>query len=145
LIEDGQVEDAEKIIRKTLKRQWSEELSRLYGTIEATDRSDMLRQAEKWLRERPEDAVLLLTVGRLCVRNELWGKARSYFESSIGIRPSPETWHELGQLLIRMGEGQAASDAFQKGLTQTYGGTGVPRLASGLSDSTGSDPDLLQN
>lgn len=142
LIEDGQVEEAERIIRKTLKRQWSEELSLLYGTIEAADRSEMLRQAEKWLRERPEDAVLLLTAGRLCVRNELWGKARSYFESSIGIRPSPETWHELGQLLLRMGEGQAASDAFQKGLTQTYGGTDVPKLTAGLSDSTGSDPVL---
>jgi len=139
LIKDGRVDEAEKIIRKALDREWSEELILLYGTLEVVNRGEILRRAENWLRQRPEDAALLLTAGRLCVRNELWGKARSYFESSIGIRPSPETWHELGQLLTRMGESQAASDAFQKGLTQTYGGTNAPQLTAGLASTTGSE------
>jgi len=139
LIKDGRANEAEAIIRKALKRVWSGELILLYGTLEGEDRTEMLRQAEKWLRQRPEDASLLLTAGRLCVRNELWGKARSYLESSIAIRPLPETWHELGQLLMRMGDGEAASDAFQKGLTQTYGGAGVPRLASASSLSQTND------
>ena len=127
--------EAEGIMRRALNRQWSDELTLLYGTLQSGDRTEMLRQAEKWLQQRPEDPVLLLTAGRLCVRNELWGKARSYFESSIAIRPSPETWHELGQLLVRMGEDEAASAAFQKGLTQTYGGAaGVPKLGSNVAD-----------
>jgi HemY protein len=130
LVKEGRAKEAEAIIRKTLNTQWSEELIRLYGKLEVDDSAVLLHRAEKWLRQRPDDPVLLLTVGRLSVRNELWGKARSYFESSIGILPTAESWHELGQLLTRMGNSQAASDAYQKGLTLSYGGTGVPRIAA---------------
>jgi len=134
LIAEGQTDEAEAIIRKALNREWSEELIRLYADLEATDQAKLLRRAEAWLQTRPEDAALLLVAGRLCVRNELWGKARSYFESSIAIRPSPEAWHELGQLLIRMDEADAASAAFQKGLTLSYGGADVPRIAVDMAD-----------
>ena len=133
LLKEGRTNEAETIIRKALKQSWSEELILLYGLLEADDRSALLRRAERWLQQRPDDSALLLTAGRLCVRNELWGKARSYFESSIGLRPTPETWHELGQLLTRMGEEQAASDAYQKGLTLSYGGADVPRIAAGMT------------
>ena len=129
LIKEGRTSEAEAIIRKALKQNWSEELILLYGLLESDDYSALLRRVEGWLQQRPDDAALLLTAGRLCARNELWGKARSYFESSIGLRPTPETWHELGQLLTRMGEEQAASGAYQKGLTLSYGGADVPRIA----------------
>jgi HemY protein len=73
--------------------------------------------------------VLLLTAARLCVRNELWGKARSYFETSNAIRPSAETWHDLGQLMLHIGDYEAASRSFETGLTLTYGGKPeAPRL-----------------
>jgi HemY protein len=134
LITEGQTDEAEAIIRKALNREWSEELIRLYADLKATDQAKLLRRAEAWLQTRSEDAALLLVAGRLCVRNELWGKARSYFESSIAIRPSPEAWHELGQLLIRMDEADAASAAFQKGLTLSYGGADVPRIAVDMAD-----------
>ena len=63
------------------------------------------------------------------VPNSLYtGKARSYLESSLAIRPSPETYHELGQLMLQVGEQESASDAFQRGLTLRYAGTDVPRL-----------------
>lgn len=128
LVRQGQPEEAEKILRKALNAEWSDQLIRLYGTIEGMDVSAALKVAEKWLQQRPNDASLLLTAGRLCVRKQLWGKARSYFESSIGLQPSPEVWHELGKLLNRMGEEQAAFEAYQKGLTLSYGGTDVPRI-----------------
>jgi len=134
LIAEGQIDEAEAIIRKALNREWSEELIRLYADLKATDQAKLLRRTEAWLQTRPEDAALLLVAGRLCVRNELWGKARSYLESSIAIRPSPEAWHELGQLLIRMDEADAASAAFQKGLTLSYGGADVPRIAVDMAD-----------
>jgi HemY protein len=129
-IADGRIDEAEKLIRKALDGNWNEELILLYGKLESPAKATLLKRAENWLRQRPEDPALLLTAGRLCVQNELWGKARSYFETSIGIRPSPEAWHDLGQLLSRMGEAESASKAYQKGLTLSYGGTEVPRLTS---------------
>ena len=58
----------------------------------------------------------MLTAARLCLRNELWGKARSYLETVISLRPTPEAYQEYGQLLNRLGEGDAAADAFRDGL-----------------------------
>jgi HemY protein len=136
LIADGQLSEAEKNIRKALDKNWSEELVLLYGQLDA-DTSSQLRHAEGWLHSRPEDPALLLTAARLCVRNELWGKARSYFETSNAIRPSAETWHDMGKLMLRIGDYEAASNSFQQGLTLNYAGADVPRL----EDQLGSDPN----
>lgn len=131
LIRERRFADAESFVRKELNRQWSEELILLYGEIKADDRSGMLRQVERWLRDRPNDPALLLTAGRLCVSNQLWGKARTYFESSIAARPSPASWNELGHLLMQLGEAPAASDAFQKGLKLiSTGAADIPRIAA---------------
>jgi len=135
LIRAGQPAEAESLVRKELDRQWNEELVLLYGEIRTDDRSAMLRHVERWLRDRPNDPALLLTAGRLCVSNQLWGKARSYFESSIAVRPSPGSWNELGHLLMQLGEAPAASDAFQKGLKLiSAGNNDVPRIAAQMSD-----------
>jgi HemY protein len=134
LIAEGQLDEAESITRKAIDKTWSDKLVLLYGQLKADDAAQ-LRCVEKWLRQRPEDAALLLTAARLCVRNELWGKARSYFETSNSIRPSPETWHDLGQMMLKLGEEGPASQAFQKGLTLSYTDPDVPRL----EDKLGSD------
>ena len=60
---------------------------------------------------------MLLTAARLCLRNELWGKARSYLETVIAIRPTPEAYQEYGRLLSQLGEGEAAADAYRSGLS----------------------------
>ena len=52
----------------------------------------------------------------MCLRNELWGKARSYLESAISLRPTPETYSEYGRLLNQLGETDAAADAYRDGL-----------------------------
>jgi len=51
------------------------------------------------------------------MRQELWGKARSYLETSLAIGPTPETYELYGRLLTRLGEGEAAADAYRSGLT----------------------------
>lgn len=131
LVVDGQAAEAEKIVRKALDKEWSEELVLLYGNLEA-DTPAQLRYVEKCLNKRPEDPALLLSAARLCVKNELWGKARSYFETSNSIRPSAETWHDLGQLMLQLGEDATASDAFQKGLGLMHAGSAVPKLSNNL-------------
>jgi HemY protein len=99
-----------------LKREWRPELVRLFGIVEGGDAPRQLKKAEGWLKNHGDDADLLLTAARLCLRNELWGKARSYLETVISIRPSPEAYQEYGRLLSRLGEGDAAADAYRAGL-----------------------------
>jgi HemY protein len=116
LIRNGKHEQAEKELGAALKKEWRGPLVRLFGLVEGPDASKQLKRAEGWLASHPEDPDLLLTAARLCLRNELWGKARSYLETVIALRPTPEAYQDYGQLLNRLGEGDAAADAFRDGL-----------------------------
>ncbi len=116
LIRTGMHEKAETELTHELKRNWNGSLVKLYGLAEAPDTSRQLNRAETWLRTRGEDADLLLAAARLCLRVELWGKARSYLETVISIRPSPEVYQVYGRLLAQLGDSDAAADAYRDGL-----------------------------
>ena len=116
LMRVGLHDRAEKELAAALKSSWRPELVRLFGLVEATDTTKQLKRAETWLRNRGEDPDLLLAAARLCMRNELWGKARSYLETVISLRPTPESYREYGALLTQMGEADAAADAYRDGL-----------------------------
>ena len=84
--------------------------------MRATDLAKQLKQAETWLKPYPEDAALLLTAARLSLANELWGKARSYLESSLALLPTADAYALYGQLLTGLGEDERALLAFRSGL-----------------------------
>jgi len=77
--------------------------------------------AEKWLQDYGSSDVLLLALGRICIRLKLWGKAQNYLEASIGIRPSAETCLELANLLSRteLNEPEKACQYYKQGLQLT--------------------------
>ncbi|PVV27709.1 MAG: hypothetical protein B6D79_00985, partial [gamma proteobacterium symbiont of Ctena orbiculata] len=106
----------EPLITTSLQREWNPELASLYGYIELANPSHQLEVAEAWLQKRQEDPGLLLTLARLSLQNKLWGKARSYLEASIGISPSAESYQQLGLLLERLGDDDAALRCFRAGL-----------------------------
>ena len=117
LIRTGLHDKAEKELATDLRREWRLELVRLFGIVNGSDAPRQLKKAENWLKNRGDDADLLLASARLCLRNELWGKARSYLETVISIRPTPEAYQEYGRLLNQLGEGDAAADAYRVGLS----------------------------
>jgi len=116
LMRVGLHDRAEKELASALKSDWRAPLVRLFGLVEATDTTKQLKRAEGWLKNHGEDIDLLLAAARLCLRNELWGKARSYLETVISMRPTPEAYQEYGSLLTQMGEADAAADAYRDGL-----------------------------
>ena len=107
---------AEKDLVAALKKEWRAPLVRLFGLVEGPDSSKQLKRAETWLSDRPDDPDLLLTTARLCLRTELWGKARSYLETVLAVRPTPDAYQVYGKLLNQMGEADAAADAYRAGL-----------------------------
>ena len=116
LVRLGLHDRAEKELAAALRTDWRGPLVRLFGLVEATDTTKQLKRAEGWLKNHGEDPDLLLAAARLCLRNELWGKARSYLETVITMRPTPEAYREYGNLLTQMGETDAAADAYKDGL-----------------------------
>ncbi|MGA7439760.1 MAG: heme biosynthesis protein HemY, partial [Luteibacter sp.] len=101
----GQSMAAMDEIESALRREWSPALVTTYGTMGSEDLEQRLRRAEAWIDTHPNDAALLTTVGRMCVRIHLWGKAKPYLERALAIEPNAAAWEALGD--VYLGEGQA--------------------------------------
>ncbi len=108
--------DCELLLRNALKRQWDNMLVRLYGLVVGTDTSKQLAIAESWLQNHARDPVLLLSLGRICMRNKLWGKARDYLQESIDVQANPEAYYEFAQLHEHEGSNEEAALCYEKGL-----------------------------
>jgi HemY protein len=121
LMRIGLHDKAEKDLASALKSEWRAPLVRLFGLVEGPDPGKQLKRAEGWLARHGEDADLLLAAARLCLRTELWGKARSYLETVISLRPTPEAYQEYGRLMTQLGETDAAADAYKAGLGMVAG------------------------
>ena len=114
LVRFGRGSVAEPLLRESINRHLSDRLVHLYGLVEGGKPARQLEVAESWLAGDPRNPLLMLTVGRLAVRNKLWGKARSAFEGSLAVQPSVETQRELGALLEHLGEHEAAAKCFRE-------------------------------
>lgn len=108
--------DCEKLLQQALRHEWDSELVNLYGLVEGRDAARQLAFAEEFSTIHPEDAWLWLALGRLCLRNSLWGKAQTYLTRSLDLKPLPETCHELARFHEKQGDYSAASGYYQQGL-----------------------------
>ena len=127
--------EAEEVLRGALKRNYDSHLVRLYGLLRGKDPVKQLQTAEGWLKAHPADPSLLLTLGRLCLQNSLWGKARDYLESSLKLQRNPEACAELARLLAQLGETDRSNQLFQEGLNlldERLLALPLPATASGI-------------
>lgn len=112
----GQNEQAATELRKYLNSHWNQDLVRLLGELTLPNPLQTLGHAESWLKQHGKDPELLLTLGRLSLQAELWGKARLYLENSISFGPRVLTYRLLGDLLESTGEKEQAQACYQQGL-----------------------------
>ena len=116
LIHNLQDYEAEVILRKTLDKTWDDSLIDLYGVLRVVDIADAIRNAETWLKYYPQSAKLLRALGRLNLRNHMWGLARDYFQRSLAVQQNPETYAELARLLNSLGDVQKSMEVYQAAL-----------------------------
>ncbi len=93
---------------------WHDELISLFGTLVCKEMTARIAKAEKWLQVRPDDAGLLLALGRLCQQQRLWGKAQSYLEASLAIEPTPQAHLELARFFDQLGRVEEANLHFRQ-------------------------------
>ncbi|MDP3843323.1 MAG: heme biosynthesis protein HemY [Oxalobacteraceae bacterium] len=83
----GLHDDARKVVEKALSADWDERLLRAYRESAASEgESALLAQiehCEAWIKQHPTDAELALTLGSLCLKQKLWGKAQRYLEQAL--------------------------------------------------------------
>lgn len=126
LQELGEDVRAEKLLREALREHWDGDLIETYGLLEMPEPGKQLAYLEKRLVDHPDDPTLLLTLGRLSLRAQLWGKARGYLEACIGRNGPPQAYRELGQLLEKMQESELALEVYRRGLSGTGGPDPIP-------------------
>jgi HemY protein len=110
-------------LESALRREWSPRLVEAWGSLAGDDLEPRLRRAEGWLDAHPNDARLLLALGRMCVRLKLWGKARQYLERSLALEPSAGAWEALGDTAAGQGDAAQAQQCYRHALAMTRGET----------------------
>ena len=105
----GADRDAVDALEKSLDREWEAESVLLYAECNANEGTRQLETAERWLAGHSQDSALLHALGRLCEREQLWGKAQSYFEASLALEEHWRTHLALGELLARLHQAPAAN------------------------------------
>lgn len=92
---------------------WNDELVALYGRL-GGDPGGRIAKAEKWLKQHPENGELLLALGRLCLKQRLWGKAQSYLEASLAVWENRAAMLELAQLFDQLGRLDEANRLYRE-------------------------------
>ena len=108
--------EASALISSVLDEEWDGELANLYGQLHASDPLGQLASIEQWLSAYGEKPELLITAGRACLANKLWGKARSYLEAVIRLRPTPAAYFELARLAEQTQNADEAARLHRQGL-----------------------------
>lgn len=111
-------QEAEVLIRQTLNKIWQPELAKWYRTLPFDNLNKQLVVAGAWLKTYGEKPELLLLLGKICTRVQLWGKAKDYFERCLAIAPNAEAAFEYGQLLEQLDDGEDALRIYRNGLSQ---------------------------
>jgi len=107
---------AARIVEMSLTKRWDSELARLYGECAGEDTLKQLQQAEYWLLQHHGDAGLLLSLGNLCLRQELWGKAQNYLEASLSVAPSSAAHLALAKVAEHLGNAEEVSRRYRQSL-----------------------------
>lgn len=111
-----EISTAEKLITKALNNQWDRKLLRQFAKVPSANPAKQLSHAEGWLKTHPNDAGLYLCLGKLCIRNKLWGKAQGYLVKARELEPSPGILHDLGQVYEQLNDNTLAMSCYRQGL-----------------------------
>lgn len=111
---------AQTIVEESLNQQWDSQLAELLGDCVSNNPQKLLQQAERWLLVHEGDAGLLLALGNICSRLQLWGKAESYLEASLSVQPSAKAHLALAKVLENRGEKDRAMYHYRQSVQEHH-------------------------
>ncbi|GAA6134622.1 heme biosynthesis protein HemY [Oceaniserpentilla sp. 4NH20-0058] len=120
-------EEAEAQLRYLLAHQFSDELMALYGRVIGKNVQKQYLFAKDLLKQRPNDASVLLSLGRIALMNQLFTEAQEYFEASLSIENTPEVRSELSRLYLAQNKEDKAVAMLRQGLGLDLPNLPLPR------------------
>lgn len=118
----GLHDEARGIVEDALKAEWDERVVRAYREAAGPEGSPALlaqiENCEGWQRSHPNDPELELTLGSLCLRQKLWGKAQRYLEQALSDATEPamvrDAHLKLAQLHEALGQREDADNHYRQ-------------------------------
>jgi HemY protein len=118
----GLHDEARSIAEEALKANWDERVVRAYREAAGPAGSPTLlvqiEHCETWLKDRPTDPELALTLGSLCLKQKLWGKAQRYLEQALSDATEAamvrEAHLKLAQMHEALGQEQEAANHYRQ-------------------------------
>ncbi len=114
LIDNNEISAAEELLRRALKKEYHPVLIKIYS--EPLKNETQLAFAESLLKKNPHCAELYLCLGRICIAEHLWGKAKNYLQQSIDRAPTAPAYNMLGTLHEHLNEPLVACNFYKEGL-----------------------------
>jgi HemY protein len=119
--DSGDDEQAWRLIEQGLQHRLSSGLLRLYLALKQIPARERLMRAERWRERFNDDPALMLTLGRLCMDEALWGKAEEFLK--LALRGEAASAHyALGELYETIGKPDESAAHFKQAAQRAYGG-----------------------
>lgn len=110
----GLHDEARAAAEEALRAEWDDRVVRAYRDAAAPAGTPALltqiEHCEQWMKQRPNDAELALTLGSLCLKQKLWGKAQRYLEQALSDATEPRMVRESHLKLAQMHEALGQHD-----------------------------------
>jgi HemY protein len=104
----GLHDEARATAEEALRVEWDDRVVRAYrdaaGGAGSPSLLAQIEHCETWIKQRPTDAELALTLGSLCLKQKLWGKAQRYLEQALSDATEPRMVREAHLKLAQMHE-----------------------------------------
>jgi HemY protein len=118
----GLHDEARATVEDALRAEGDDRVVRAYREAAAPAGTPALlaqiENCEQWLKQRPNDAELALTLGSLCLKQKLWGKAQRYLEQALSDASEPrmvrESHLKLAQMHEALGQHEEAAGHFRQ-------------------------------
>jgi HemY protein len=118
----GLHDEARATAEEALRAEWDDRVVRAYrdsaGPAGSPSLLAQIEHCETWIRQRPNDAELALTLGSLCLKQKLWGKAQRYLEQALSDATEPRMVREahlkLAQMHEALGQQEEANAHFRQ-------------------------------
>lgn len=117
----GMSDTAMREFSKSLKKQWSTTVVSAWAILDSQDHKSCIKQGESWLRDHPEDAMLLFGLGRYCRKESLFGKAGQYLQQALHAGAGARAHMQLGHLYKAQQLPEKAMIAYANALKEIYG------------------------
>ena len=125
LVRAGAAGTAETALRSALRRAWHPSWVLRYGTLPIDterDAAKRLAEASAWQRHHPDDAALLLTLGRLANAAGDADTAEQHLQASLAVERTAATLGELARLRAAWGDHAEANQFLEEALVLAQGG-----------------------